>query len=132
MLAYLRVIANPNDEVSLTRIVNVPARGLGDTSIKQSPPGRPAQGITLLEAMARAEQIPGLSTRAMNAAKQFADLVRSWQALAADGTAAGMFEGNAAGTVQKVMEKSSPRAASKPTTRKRAATNKPSWPTSAN
>jgi DNA helicase-2/ATP-dependent DNA helicase PcrA len=105
-LAYLRVIANPNDEVSLTRIVNVPARGLGDTSIKQISTWATGQGITLLEAMARAEQIPGLSTRAMNAAKQFADLVRFWQALAADRTApAGMFEGNAAGTVQKVMEK---------------------------
>src|SRR5436189_5690580 len=35
VLAYLRVIANPNDEVSLTRIVKVPTRGLGDQSIKQ-------------------------------------------------------------------------------------------------
>src|SRR5206468_10761733 len=35
VLAYLRVVANPADEVSLDRIANVPARGLGDTSIKQ-------------------------------------------------------------------------------------------------
>ena len=34
-LAYLRVIANPNDEVSLARIVNVPTRGIGDSSVKQ-------------------------------------------------------------------------------------------------
>ena len=37
MLAYLRVVANPADEVSLTRIVNVPTRGLGDAAIKQMP-----------------------------------------------------------------------------------------------
>jgi DNA helicase-2/ATP-dependent DNA helicase PcrA len=35
VLAYLRVVANPADEVNLTRIVNVPTRGLGDASLKQ-------------------------------------------------------------------------------------------------
>ena len=35
VLAYLRVIANPNDAVSLERVVNVPPRGIGDSSVKQ-------------------------------------------------------------------------------------------------
>jgi DNA helicase-2/ATP-dependent DNA helicase PcrA len=35
VLAYLRVVANPNDEVSLDRIANVPARGISDQTIKQ-------------------------------------------------------------------------------------------------
>ena len=35
VLAYLRVIANPADEVSLDRIINVPTRGIGDSSVKQ-------------------------------------------------------------------------------------------------
>lgn len=105
VLAYLRVIANPSDEVSLTRIVNVPTRGLGDTSIKHVSAWATANGIGLLEAVGRADQISGLSARAIKSARQFAEMVQSWQALAADRTApAGMFEG-AAGTVQKVMEK---------------------------
>ena len=36
VLGYLRVVVNPADEVSLTRIVNVPARGLGDAGISRS------------------------------------------------------------------------------------------------
>ncbi|HEY2584529.1 MAG TPA: UvrD-helicase domain-containing protein [Tepidisphaeraceae bacterium] len=105
VLAYLRVIANPNDEVSLDRIVNVPARGLGDTSMKQIAAHAIACGVSLFDAMAAADRIPGLSTRAAKAAKQFVEMVRRWQALAADRTApADMFEAGAAGTVQKVME----------------------------
>src|SRR5207249_5468147 len=35
LLAYLRALANPDDEVSLKRIVNVPKRGVGDTSVSK-------------------------------------------------------------------------------------------------
>jgi DNA helicase II / ATP-dependent DNA helicase PcrA len=104
VLAYLRVIANPNDQVSLTRILNVPTRGLGDTSVKQIEAYAVGHGISLLEAMDQAGQIPGLSTRAANSARQFVELLRSWHALASDQTTgAHMFEGSA-GTVQRVME----------------------------
>src|SRR5438045_7980848 len=75
VLAYLRVIANPNDEVSLTRIVNVPPRGIGDTTVKQMQAYAVANGLSLWEAMERAGQITGLSARAVNAAKQFCELV---------------------------------------------------------
>ncbi len=44
VLAYLRAIANPADEVSLTRIVNTPARGISDASVKQ--PGGPGRSAT--------------------------------------------------------------------------------------
>jgi len=64
VLAYLRVIANANDEVSLTRIMNVPTRGLGDTSVKQMQAHAIATGKTLFEAMQDAASITGLSTRA--------------------------------------------------------------------
>ena len=57
MLAYLRVVANPLDEVSLTRIVNVPPRGIGDTTVKQMQAYAVANGMTL-SAAARSVGVP--------------------------------------------------------------------------
>jgi DNA helicase-2/ATP-dependent DNA helicase PcrA len=71
VLAYLRVLANPADEVSLTRIVNVPPRGLGESSIKQIQAYAIAHGLTLWNALEVITTIPGLSSRAMNSVKQF-------------------------------------------------------------
>src|SRR5450432_232473 len=83
VLAYLRVIANPADEVSLDRISNVPPRGIGDSSVKQVQTWAIAHGISLFDAMQQVEQINGLSTRAINSIKQFATLVESWRQLSA-------------------------------------------------
>ncbi len=50
VLAYLRVIANPHDELSLTRIINVPTRGIGDSTVKQLQAHAVAKGISLWSA----------------------------------------------------------------------------------
>jgi DNA helicase-2/ATP-dependent DNA helicase PcrA len=78
-LAYLRVIANPADEVSLGRIVNVPTRGIGDSSVKQMQTYSVAQGISLFAAMERAGEISGLSSRAVNSTRAFVELIRQWR-----------------------------------------------------
>jgi DNA helicase II / ATP-dependent DNA helicase PcrA len=89
VLAYLRVIANPNDAVNFDRIANVPARGLGDTSLLKIKDYAGAQHIGLLEACAQADQIPDLMTRAVNSAKKLAALFAGWrQALAGTAPAA--------------------------------------------
>ncbi len=105
VLAYLRVIANPCDEVSLTRIVNVPPRGLGDTSIKQLHAWGVANGLSLCGALERANEVDTLSSRAQNAARQFVSLLRRWRELAANGQPpdGGMFV-EQKGIVQRVME----------------------------
>ncbi len=79
VLAYLRVVANPSDEVSLTRIVNVPTRGLGDSSIKQMTVHAVGRGMSLFQAMTRAAEIPGVSTRAVAAARNFVQMVERWR-----------------------------------------------------
>ena len=106
VLAYLRVIANPSDEVSLTRIVNVPPRGLGDTSIKQMQAFAIANGTTLWDAMKRANEVSALSTRAANAARQFVQLVGRWRGIAAKAEPAdgNIFDSGQKGVVQTVME----------------------------
>ena len=104
VLAYLRVAANPNDEVSLTRIVNVPARALGDSSIKQMSAWAVGHGLSLFAAMEQADQISGLSPRAVKSAKQFVQMVRSWQRMAEGKSDAGGSSPKTVGVVQRIME----------------------------
>ncbi|MDQ3439238.1 MAG: UvrD-helicase domain-containing protein, partial [Planctomycetota bacterium] len=81
VLGYLRAIANPADEVSLTRIVNVPPRGIGDGSVKLMQTHAIGGGMTLWEVMQKASSIPELSSRAVNSMKAFVDLLKSWRAM---------------------------------------------------
>ncbi len=104
VLAYLRVIVNPDDEVSLTRIVNVPPRGMGDTSIRQMQTYAIAHGLTLWQAMEQVSQIAGLTTRAVNATRQFVQLVQRWRVLAAKPVSPDDVLSGAPGKVRSVME----------------------------
>ncbi len=102
-LAYLRVIANPADEMSLERIVNVPARGIGDSSVKQMKTFAIATGISLWNAMERAGEVTGLSSRAINSTRAFVELVTSWRTLAAQQKCEELEPGQK-GPVQTLME----------------------------
>jgi len=86
-LAYLRVIANPDDEVSLTRIINVPTRGIGDSSVKLIQTYAVASGLSLFAAMELAAQVPGLSSRAVNSTRAFVQMVNYFRNKAGDGIA---------------------------------------------
>ena len=61
VLAYLRVIANPSDEVSLSRIANVPARGLGDAGLRQIADYAMMHHLSLWMGLEQAAQVQGLS-----------------------------------------------------------------------
>jgi DNA helicase-2/ATP-dependent DNA helicase PcrA len=64
VLAYFRVLANPNDQESLLRIINVPNRGIGKTTVEHLLHYAASEGISLFEALQRAEKIPRLLERA--------------------------------------------------------------------
>ncbi len=70
VMAYLRVLVNPDDEVSWRRIVNVPKRGVGETSVARLAGWAGTQGISFGEAVARAEEA-GVGAKA---ARGLADL----------------------------------------------------------
>lgn len=82
VLAYLRVIANPADEVNLERIVNTPPRGIGDTTVKQIHVFAVGNGLPLFAAMERVSEVPGLSARAIGAVQKFVQVIRHWQSMA--------------------------------------------------
>ena len=79
VLAYLRVIANPDDEVSLERILNVPTRGLGDTTEGKIKSFAAANSLSLWGALTRAAEVPGLSARAIKSAAGFVALIQNWR-----------------------------------------------------
>lgn len=63
VLAYLRVIHNPNDSLSLLRIINVPKRGIGNATIEKLQAYGAANDMSLFEVLSSAEDVPGLSPR---------------------------------------------------------------------
>lgn len=67
LIAYLRLVDNPMDTVSLARIVNVPKRGVGEASLQKITAFSAEQGITCVEALTRAQQVPGLSGKVKKA-----------------------------------------------------------------
>ncbi|MEI7819232.1 MAG: UvrD-helicase domain-containing protein, partial [bacterium] len=81
-LAYLRFVANPQDSVSWRRIVNVPARGLGDKSLAVMSDYATSQEIGLLEACQNSADVPGLTPRAKSAFLDFAKLILEFREVA--------------------------------------------------
>ncbi|ADG81715.1 DNA helicase PcrA [Thermincola potens] len=79
ILAYLRVISNPADNISLQRIINVPRRGIGDTTMGKIAEYANYQGISHYEALIRAEEIPGLTGRSLSPVKKFGQLIEAFR-----------------------------------------------------
>lgn len=75
LIAYLRLVENPADRAAFSRIVNVPARSLGETSRRRLLRWADEQGLTPLEACARAREVPQLSKRAVTAFRAFAAMI---------------------------------------------------------
>jgi DNA helicase-2/ATP-dependent DNA helicase PcrA len=90
-IAYLQAIDNPFDAVSLTRIANKPRRGVGDTSISRLQALADGAGISLWEALGRAEEA-GLATASLRAVQGFRSLLQSLMAQAQELSIAGLLE----------------------------------------
>src|SRR5439155_22090360 len=82
-IAYLQAIDNPYDTVSLTRIANKPRRGVGDTSLARLATFAAGEGISLWEALGRADEA-GLATASLRAVHTFHSLLQSLMAGALD------------------------------------------------
>lgn len=80
IIAYLRILANPADEVSLLRIINLPPRGIGERTIERLRQFAAQRNMPILEAILSRDAMAFLDTRARMAVKGFADLVNSLKA----------------------------------------------------
>jgi DNA helicase-2/ATP-dependent DNA helicase PcrA len=80
-LAYLRAIANPDDEVSLRRILNTPKRGIGDAAESAVEQFARRERITFNAALGRVDEIHQLATRSANALREFAKMMETLRTL---------------------------------------------------
>ncbi|HWS57530.1 MAG TPA: UvrD-helicase domain-containing protein, partial [Actinotalea sp.] len=84
-VAYLRAIANPDDDVNLRRVLNVPKRGLGDRSEAMLAAFAERERISFGAALERVDEAPGLGTRAVVGLRAFGDLMAGLRGLAQSG-----------------------------------------------
>ena len=77
VLAYLRLISNPDDDVSFARIVNEPKRGIGATTIEKLQSYATSHDISLFTAVKEVDFI-GLSARATKSLAEFAEMINNW------------------------------------------------------
>ncbi|MEZ6063877.1 MAG: 3'-5' exonuclease, partial [Planctomycetaceae bacterium] len=75
LVGYLRLIENPADASALERIINRPARGIGDKTLERLRSFASKHGITVFEAADRCDEVPSLTGRARKALAAFVDLI---------------------------------------------------------
>jgi DNA helicase-2/ATP-dependent DNA helicase PcrA len=85
VLAYLRLLRNPADLVSLRRAINSPRRGIGEKTLERVLSHATMKGVSVLEAMAGAAEIEGLGPAAAGKVAAFAELVGGIRAAASGG-----------------------------------------------
>lgn len=75
IIAYLKVIQNPNDNISLKRIINTPKRGIGAATVEKLENYATSNDESIYAALYSLEDVPGLSKRAINSLKTFMDIM---------------------------------------------------------
>ncbi|MGG4420571.1 DNA helicase PcrA [Bacillus subtilis] len=76
ILAYLRLVSNPDDDISFTRIVNVPKRGVGATSLEKIASYAAINGLSFFQAIQQVDFI-GVSAKAANALDSFRQMIEN-------------------------------------------------------
>ena len=79
IIAYLRILINPNDVISLLRIINIPARKIGKTSINKVQNFALSRNLSFFEVLEHIEMVDNITSSAKNAFSNFLSLCKSLQ-----------------------------------------------------
>jgi DNA helicase-2/ATP-dependent DNA helicase PcrA len=80
-LAYLRVIVNPNDEISMKRIINTPKRGIGDRSIAQIESFARSNNLSFWQTLCEVDKNKEITAKSQLVLREFVQLIKSLQTL---------------------------------------------------
>lgn len=81
LVAYLRVLDNPDDEQSLRRVINYPPRGIGDSTVERIDDWARERGLTLGAALEHLDEVSGVSPKAGDAITTFQAMLRDLRKL---------------------------------------------------
>lgn len=81
LIAYLKFIQNPNDNISLKRIINTPKRGIGNSTIEKIEEYAAEKGDSIYGAILSLDEITSLNGRATNSIKPFIELMNRFMAM---------------------------------------------------
>ncbi|MGB7605465.1 MAG: DNA helicase PcrA [Lutisporaceae bacterium] len=82
VIGYLRLIQNPYEDISLKRVINIPKRGIGNTSLASIESYARTNDDSLFGALMEVDSIPGLSKKAVSSMKEFVKLISGLMAAA--------------------------------------------------
>jgi DNA helicase-2/ATP-dependent DNA helicase PcrA len=80
VMAYLRLIYQPEDFVSFERVVNVPTRGIGAKSLQNFTAWRALNGLNLYDGLNKVRECPSLASKAQSGLSELADIINSYRA----------------------------------------------------
>ena len=92
VMAYLRLIYQPDDEVSFNRIVNVPTRGIGLKSLQNFYEWRRQNNLGLAEALSSVSSSASLTTKASSSLRELADIISSLRNISEEVSVSGLLE----------------------------------------
>jgi DNA helicase-2/ATP-dependent DNA helicase PcrA len=81
LLAYLRIVFNPEDDIALLRIINTPPRGIGDTTVDILTKAALDREIPMFQALREVIRDPQIAGRSSRSLQRFADLIDKWAGL---------------------------------------------------
>ncbi|MGC1176772.1 MAG: UvrD-helicase domain-containing protein [Candidatus Saccharimonadales bacterium] len=92
IMAYLRLIFQPEDLVSFERVVNVPTRGIGAKSLQNFSAWRTTRQLPLLQALQQAEECTELTPKARKALSELGDILASLRTVSEDASVGGLID----------------------------------------
>lgn len=92
VIGYLRLIFQPDDRVSFERVVNVPTRGVGVKSLQNFTAWQQASGLSIINALQRAEECPSLTPKARKALSELGDTLSNLREVSEEVSVSGLID----------------------------------------